>query len=76
MFMDIRPGCSQQTLTQMRQLNQIESISIVSGHHDLIVRISVDDLERLNDITAKIHRIQEVLKTNTHIISKEINVCQ
>ncbi|HMA83434.1 MAG TPA: Lrp/AsnC family transcriptional regulator [Candidatus Thermoplasmatota archaeon] len=76
MFMDVEPGCSQQTLTRMRRLNQIESVSVVSGHHDLIARVSVNDLERLHDITAEVHRIQGVVKTNTHVISKEINVCQ
>ena len=76
MFMDVEPGCSQQTLTLMRRLNQIESVSVVSGHHDLIARVSVDDLERLHDITSEVHRIRGVVKTNTHVISKEINVCQ
>jgi len=74
MFMDVEPGCSQQTLSQMRRVRQIESVSVVSGHHDLIARVSVDDLERLHDITAEVHKIQGVLKTNTHVISKEINV--
>ena len=76
MFMDIEPGCSQQTLTLMKKLRQIESVSVVSGNHDLIARVSVDNLERLHDITAEIHRIQGVRKTNTHVISKEINIGQ
>ncbi|MBS3778163.1 MAG: Lrp/AsnC ligand binding domain-containing protein [Candidatus Thermoplasmatota archaeon] len=74
MFMNVEPGCSQQTLTRMRRVNQIESVSVVSGDHDLIARVSVDDLERLHDITAEVHCIRGVMKTNTHVISKEINV--
>ena len=74
MFMDVEPGCSQQTLTRMRKLQQIESVSVVSGHHDLIARVAVDNLERLHEITAEVHRISGVRKTNTHVISKEINV--
>ena len=73
MFMDVEPGCSQQTLTRMKKLKQIESVSVVSGNHDLIARVAVDDLERLHDITEKVHRIRGVKKTNTHVISKEIN---
>jgi DNA-binding Lrp family transcriptional regulator len=76
MFMDVEPGCSQQTLILMRKLRQIESVSVVSGNHDLIARVSVDNLERLHDITAEIHRIKGVRKTNTHVISKEINIGQ
>lgn len=76
MFMDVEPGCSQQTLIHLRRLQQIESVSVVSGHHDLIARVAVDDVERLHDITAEIHRIKGVMKTNTHVISKEINVCR
>jgi DNA-binding Lrp family transcriptional regulator len=76
MFMDVQPGCSQQTLIHLRRLQQIESVSVVSGHHDLIARVAVDDVERLHDITAEIHRIKGVMKTNTHVISKEINVCR
>ena len=74
MFMDVEPGCSQKTLTRMKRLSQIESVSVVSGSHDLIARVSVDDLERLHDITEEVHRITGVMKTNTHVISKEINV--
>lgn len=74
MFMDVEPGCSQETLSRMKRLQQIESVSVVSGHHDLIARVTVDDLERLHDITAEVHRIRGVMKTNTHVISKEINV--
>ena len=74
MFMDVEPGCSQETLSRMKRLQQIESVSVVSGHHDLIARVTVDDLERLHEITAEIHRIRGVMKTNTHVISKEINV--
>jgi DNA-binding Lrp family transcriptional regulator len=76
MFMDVEPGCSQHTLTRMKKFKQIESVSVVSGNHDLIARVSVDDLERLHDITEKVHRIQGVRKTNTHVISKEINAGQ
>ena len=76
MFMDVEPGCSQQTLRLMKKLQQIESVSVVSGNHDLIARVSVDNLERLHDITAEIHRIRGVRKTNTHVISKEINIGQ
>jgi len=74
MFMDVEPGCSQQTLTRMRKLRQVESVSVVSGHHDLIARVTVDNLERLHDITSEVHQIRGVVKTNTHVISKEINV--
>lgn len=74
MFMDVEPGCSQQTLTRMRKLRQVESVSVVSGHHDLIARVTVDNLERLHDITSEVHQISGVVKTNTHVISKEINV--
>lgn len=73
MFMDVEPGCSQHTLTLMKKLKQIESISVVSGNYDLIARISVENLEGLHDITAEVHRIHGVMKTNTHVISKEIN---
>ena len=72
--MDVEPGCSQQTLTRMRKLRQVESVSVVSGHHDLIARVTVDNLERLHDITSEVHQISGVVKTNTHVISKEINV--
>lgn len=74
--MDIEPGYSQPTLHRMRHLDQVESVSVVSGHHDLIARVTVENLERLHDITTKVHQIRGVVKTNTHVISKEINVGQ
>jgi len=59
-------------LEEMRKIENLESIAVVAGDYDIIVKVEVEKLEDLMDITNKIHSIKGVKRTNTQVIEKEI----
>lgn len=61
-------------LEEMRKLINVESIAVVAGDYDIIVKAKVEKLEDLVDLTDKIHSIKGVKRTNTQVIEKEIEL--
>ena len=57
---------------KMKNLGNIEKISVVAGDYDIIARASVEDLEYLMVLTDKIQEISGIERTNTLVIVKEI----
>ena len=65
-------GLPDNAIKEMRKLEHVEKISVVAGEFDIVIRVKVDDLELLLDVTNKIHMVNGVQKTTTQIIEKEI----
>lgn len=59
-------------LDEMSSFKQIEKISVIAGQYDIIVRVGIENLEELLDLTNNIQMINGVEKTTTQIIEKEI----
>ncbi|HHF55287.1 MAG TPA: Lrp/AsnC family transcriptional regulator [Thermoplasmatales archaeon] len=59
-------------LDEMRKLRDVESIAVVAGDYDIIVKARVNNLEELMELTDQIHSIKGVKRTNTQVIEKEI----
>lgn len=59
-------------LDKMSSFKQIEKISVIAGQFDVIVRVTIENLEELLELTNKIQMINGVEKTTTQIIEKEI----
>ena len=59
-------------LEEMRKIENLESIAVVAGDYDIIIKVEVEELEDLMEITNKIHSIKGVKRTNTQVIEKEI----
>ena len=59
-------------LDEMRKLRDVESIAVVAGDYDIIVKARVNNLEGLMELTDQIHSIKGVKRTNTQVIEKEI----
>ena len=68
----MRTGNSDAALKEMRKLEKVEKISVVAGEYDVVVRVRVDDLEQLLEVTNDIQMIEGVTKTTTQVIEKEI----
>jgi len=60
------------SLDKMSSFKQIEKISVIAGQYDVIVRVAIENLEELLELTNKIQMINGVEKTTTQIIEKEI----
>jgi DNA-binding Lrp family transcriptional regulator len=72
-FARLKPGTSESTMKRIPTLAHVQSVSIVSGAYDMVVRVSVSHLEQLHDVTNTIHIIPGILKTSTQIIEKEFS---
>jgi len=59
-------------LEEMRKIENLESIAVVAGDYDIIVKVEVEEVEELMEVTNKIHSIKGVKRTNTQVIEKEI----
>ena len=71
-LINLKPGNSDKTISEMRKINDIAKISVVAGEYDVVVRAQVKSLEQLLKITNKIQMIKDVNKTTTQVIEKEI----
>ena len=68
----MRTGNSDNALKEMRKLERVEKISVVAGEYDVVVRVRVETLEELLEVTNDIQMIEGVTKTTTQVIEKEI----
>jgi DNA-binding Lrp family transcriptional regulator len=68
----MQPGNSNNTIKEMRKIENVEKISVVAGEYDIVVRVHVKDLEKLLEVTNEIQMVDGVKKTTTQVIEKEI----
>ena len=71
-LLTMRPGNSNNTIKEMRKIENVEKISVVAGEYDIVVRVHVKDLEKLLEVTNEIQMVDGVKKTTTQVIEKEI----
>jgi len=71
-LISIRPGNSDNNIRDMREIENVEKISVVAGDYDVVVRVQVKTLEKLLKVTDKLQLIDGVKKTTTQVIEKEI----
>ena len=68
----MRPGNTNTNIMEMRKIENVEKISVVAGEYDIVVRVHVENLEKLLEVTNKIQMVDGVKKTTTQVIEKEI----
>jgi DNA-binding Lrp family transcriptional regulator len=70
-LMDIEIGQLDKVVEQLRLIQEANKIAVVTGHYDIIMRIQVESLEQLYDITVqRIHTIPGIRETTTAVIEK------
>ena len=67
-------GNLKSVLNELQKLDNIESIAVIAGDYDIVVKAGVGNLEELMELTDKIHAIKGVKRTNTQVIEKEIEI--
>ncbi|MGQ4914703.1 MAG: Lrp/AsnC family transcriptional regulator [Candidatus Asgardarchaeia archaeon] len=72
-LINVQIGKSAEVLEKIRNVRGVQSAAFTTGEYDLIIRITVDNLEELYNVTTnEIHKIPGILKTTTFVIEKEI----
>lgn len=69
-----RVGKLENILKEAKKIENVENISVVAGDVDLIIKVRVDDLEKLMKLTDKLQLIDGVKQTTTYVIEKEISI--
>ena len=57
---------------QLSELNEVQVASITYGEYDVIAKVTVDDLPKLEDfLSVKIRKVSSVVLSSTMIIAQE-----
>ena len=68
-------GESDNVLRELIKIKEVRSASVVSGIHDLIVRVETDDLAQLHKVTThEIHKIPHILRTTSLVVGSELTI--
>jgi DNA-binding Lrp family transcriptional regulator len=54
------------------KIDKIVKVSVVAGDFDIVVRVQVENLDELHEVTEKIQDVKGIHKTVTQVIEKEI----
>ena len=65
-------GNINKTMEQIKNIKHLQSVSVVSGHHDLMIYVNVPSLDDLYNVTTEIQCHPMVTRTSTHVIEREI----
>lgn len=71
-MINIAVGKVREVVEQLKKIDHVKFISVVAGEYDAIVRVQVNNLEELFEVTEKIHAISGVERTTTHVVEKEV----
>lgn len=72
-LINVEVGKSAEVIEKIRNIPGVQSVAYTTGEYDLILRVTVNSLEDLYEITTKeIHKIDGITKTITYVIEKEI----
>ncbi len=72
-LMKIDIGSTEDVVDKLRLIEKANKIAVTTGEFDVIVRLEVDSLEELYDITVrKIHSIHGIKETTTAVVEKMV----
>ncbi|MFB6160279.1 MAG: Lrp/AsnC family transcriptional regulator [Haloferacaceae archaeon] len=64
----VDPGAVHRAATAIDDIDQVGSVHLVTGDHDLVVQLDLDDRERLPTVVAEeIHGVTGVIDTVTNV---------
>ena len=69
-----RVGKLENILKEARKLKNVESLAVVAGDYDIIIKAKVKELEDLMSLTDEIQTIDGIKQTTTQVVEKEITV--
>ncbi|HHH80325.1 MAG TPA: Lrp/AsnC family transcriptional regulator [Thermoplasmatales archaeon] len=69
-----RVGKLENILKEARRLKNVESLAVVAGDYDIIIKAKVKELEDLMSLTDEIQMIDGIKQTTTQVVEKEITV--
>jgi len=74
MLLMMQPGVFDTAIKEIRKIKNIVKISVIAGEYDIILRVQVQTMEQLLDVSNQLHMIKGIQKTTTQVIEKEITL--
>ena len=71
-LVNVAVGRIQSVIDKLKEIEGVRVVSFTAGQYDVIVRVEVETLEDLFYLTERIHEIEGIERTNTHVVEKEI----
>jgi DNA-binding Lrp family transcriptional regulator len=71
-LIEMEPGYIDTSVKDMLKIDKIVKVSVVAGDFDIVVRVQVENLDELHEVTEKIQDVKGIHKTVTQVIEKEI----
>ncbi|MHA1835370.1 MAG: Lrp/AsnC family transcriptional regulator [Candidatus Odinarchaeia archaeon] len=66
-------GNTEHIIEEIKKIDNIESISVVTGPFDLILKVKVDNLDQLYNLTyITLSKISGIVEITTHVVEKEL----
>ncbi len=72
-LINVKVGTTAHVFNELSKIDEATHISLTAGEFDIIVRVTVNSLEELFNLTEKIHKIDGIIKTVTHVVEKELS---
>ena len=73
-MISVLPGRIRGVVKELKKTPQVGSIAVITGEYDIVVRVSVENLGLLADVTDSVSQIDGIAKTHTHVIERELSV--
>jgi len=70
----MQPGTFDTAIKEIRKIKNIVKVSVIAGEYDIILRVQVDAMEKLLDVSNQLQLIKGIQKTTTQVIEKEITL--
>jgi DNA-binding Lrp family transcriptional regulator len=68
----VNSGMEKEVSKQLSELDEVQVASITYGEYDVIAKVAVEDLPKLEDfISVKIRKVRSVVLSSTMIIAQE-----
>ena len=74
MLLMMQPGVFDTAIKEIRKIKNIVKISVIAGEYDIILRVQVQTMEQLLDVSNQLHMIKGIQKTTPQVIEKEITL--
>ena len=73
-LMNLKMGTSQSIIKELQKIRSVVRVASTTGLFDMIVRVEVKEIEALEEAINEIHAIEGIIKTETEVVIKEVNL--
>lgn len=71
-LIDVKIGYTEKVISALRNIDELELLSVVTGEYDIIIRVTLEDLDSLYQLMInKVDPVEGVNETITSVVEKD-----